>query len=91
MKLPYRRKRTQEELDLQLTLWDKIKLWRIIKDKAMLEKLKSRKLWMAVGTAIVVTLSQQLGIDPELVNKLVVIAGTYMLGQGIADINKPQK
>lgn len=90
MKLPYKRRKTQKELDLQLTLWDKIKLWRIIKDKTMLEKLKSRKLWVAVATAAIVALSQQLGIDPELVNKLVVVAGTYMLGQGLADINKPQ-
>lgn len=91
MKLPYRRKRTQEELDLQLTLWDKIKLWRIIKNKAMLEKLKSRKLWVTVVTAAVVTFSQQLGIDPELTTKLVGLAAAYVLGQGLADINNPQK
>ncbi len=90
MKLPYRRKRTQEELDLQLTLWDKIKIWRIIKDKAMLEKLKSRKLWVTVVTAAIVTLSGQLGIDPELTTKLVGLAAAYVLGQGLADINKPQ-
>ncbi|MCU9930987.1 hypothetical protein OFL77_27015, partial [Escherichia coli] len=66
-----------------------IKLWRIIKDKTMLEKLKSRKLWVTVVTAAVVALSNQLGIDAELTTKLVGLAAAYVLGQGLADINKP--
>jgi hypothetical protein len=89
MKLPYRRKKTQAELDLHLTLWDKIKLWRILKDKAMIEKLKSRKLWVTVITAAVVALSHQLGLDQDLTTKLVGLAAAYVLGQGMADINKP--
>lgn len=71
--------------DIRLTLWDKWQLWRITRDKTMIDKLKSRKLWVAVVTATIVALSQQLGIDPALAEKLVTLAGAYVLGQGIAD------
>jgi hypothetical protein len=77
--------------ELRLTLWDKLKLWRIVKDETVIEKLKSRKLWVAVISSALVVFSQQLGIDPELTNKLVAIAGSYILGQGLADMNTAKK
>lgn len=51
----------------------------------MIRKLKSRKLWVAVITAAIVTLGTSLGIDEATVTKLVGLAASYVIGQGIAD------
>jgi len=78
-------KKKSTEPDLHLTLLDKYKLWRLLKDKTMMTKLKSRKLWVTVITAAVLAFSQQLGLDPELTTKLVALAASYLLGQGVVD------
>ena len=69
----------------RLSLWDKLKLWRAVKDKDMLNKLKSRKLWVAVGTAAVSTLLSGLGFDADLIEKIMTLAMTYIGAQGLAD------
>lgn len=51
----------------------------------MLAKLKSRKLWVAVITAAVVALAEQLGLDPDQVTSLLTVAVAYIAGQGFAD------
>jgi hypothetical protein len=51
----------------------------------MIEKLKSRKLLIAVITAVLVTVGTSLGIDEATVTKLVGLAASYIVGQGIAD------
>lgn len=54
-----------------------------------LEKLKSRKLWVLVATAAFTVLGKEvLGLDSDTITKLVAIASSYVLGQGIADMNK---
>jgi hypothetical protein len=69
----------------RLTWMDKFKLLRLTQDDTMMTKLKSRKLWVTVLTAALLTLSQQLGLDPELTTKLVALAASYVLGQSIVD------
>lgn len=69
----------------KLSLWDKLRLLRLLNNKAMLEKLKSRKLWATVIAATLVTLGQQLGVSPDMVENLVQLVMAYVIGQGIAD------
>lgn len=68
-----------------LGLWDKIKLARLINDPGMIQKLKSRKLWVAVISAAILTLGQHLGLEAELLQKLVTLAMTYIGAQGVVD------
>lgn len=68
-----------------LTIWDKIKLARLIQDPVMIEKLKSRKLWVAVLSAAILALGQGIGLEAELLNKLVSLAMTYLAAQGVVD------
>jgi hypothetical protein len=84
------RKKTQGP-DLRLSLWAKLKLLKVVRSPAMYEKLKSRKLWVTVVTAALVTLGSQMGIDEATTTKLVGIAAAYLLGQGIADAATPTK
>jgi len=53
----------------------------------MFEKLKSRKLWAFVGVAILVLLNTifKLGMPTEDVLYLVIVAASYILGQGYVD------
>lgn len=48
-------------------------------------KLKSRKLWIAVGTAAIVALLTGIGVSEDVTTKLVALASSYVIGQGIAD------
>jgi hypothetical protein len=68
-----------------LSLWDKIKLARLASNTAMLEKLKSRKLWAAVVGSVIVALGDQLGLDKDTTLKIAAIVGSYVIGQGLAD------
>ncbi len=54
----------------------------------MLEKLKSRKLLVTLGTAALIILNRALGIgiDEETITKLVTLVIGYDVGQGIADV-----
>jgi hypothetical protein len=57
----------------------------------MSDRLKSRKLWVAI-TAMVAEVVIALGGDPEVAQQLSVaiagIAGSYVIGQGVADHGK---
>ena len=50
-------------------------------------RLASRKLWIAVGTALAIILVEGLGIDlpKEAVASLVVVVASYILGQSWVD------
>ena len=50
----------------------------------LMEKLKSRKLWIAIATII----SVFSGLPEEMLMPLVIIASTYIIGQGIQDSQK---
>jgi hypothetical protein len=56
----------------------------------MFEKLKSRKLWAAVIGGAVAAFGNALGLDEGTVHHLVTVIVGYIVGQGIADINKTQ-
>jgi hypothetical protein len=51
----------------------------------MLEKLQSRKLWAAVVGTLIVTLGQNLGLDPSAVQWAAGIIAAYILGQSHVD------
>lgn len=57
-----------------------------------MEKLKSRKLWTAIITAVLVVLNDQLkwGISQDTITSFVAIAIGYIVGQGYADGKKVQ-
>ncbi len=77
-----------------MNLFEKIKLARLvnkIRKQAMWEKMQSRKLWVTVITATITALSDQLGIDPDLISKLITLAMTYIGGQGVVDAAKALK
>lgn len=66
----------------RIGLWDIVKLIRSIKD---MERLKSRKLWVTVFAGAVTIFAKELGIDPNLVDRLVGMAAAYVLGQSYVD------
>jgi hypothetical protein len=53
------------------------------------ERLKSRKLWMALGGVVAVMLTDWLNMSPELtenvVSAVVIIIPSYLAGQGLVD------
>jgi hypothetical protein len=52
-----------------------------------MNKLKSRKLWVALGTAASIVIAEQYGVDvqPEAIAGIVIVAISYIFGQGIVD------
>ena len=87
-KIGFRRKRTE---GVRLTLWDLIKTWRIIKNKEMKAKLTSRKFWLTFAGSAIVLFGNQLGLDPELINKAVNLLMSYLIAQGAVDTVKAYK
>lgn len=70
---------------MKLTFFDKIKLYKLSKDKIMLEKLKSRKLWATVIGGALAVLGSELGLDAGLVDKLVSMLMVYISAQAVVD------
>jgi len=58
----------------------------------MKEKLKSRKLWMAIGGLLTVMATEWLNLSPELsenlISAVVIIVPSYIGGQSIVDALK---
>ena len=58
----------------------------------MKEKLKSRKLWVAIGGLLTVMSTEWLKVNPDMAEKIigavVVIVPAYIGGQGIVDAMK---
>ena len=58
----------------------------------MKEKLKSRKLWMAIGGLLIVLATEWLNLSPDVAEKVigavVVIVPAYIGGQGSGDAMK---
>jgi hypothetical protein len=54
----------------------------------MNEKLKSRKLWVTVLAAALVSLLSQLGFDDEMIQEIVDLATVYILGEAGLDVVK---
>jgi uncharacterized membrane protein len=61
----------------------------------MLEKLKSRKFWIAVLSGLLVVLNDQMGwgIEPEAIKQFITIMVGYLIAEGAVDaagaIKKP--
>ena len=55
-----------------------------------MEKLKSRKFWVAVASALFIILTEGMGIDinPEAYWALIAIVATYVLGEAYVDSRK---
>jgi len=49
------------------------------------QKLTSRKLWVAVITAMFASLAESLGLSGAIQTAIAALGGTYVIGQGIAD------
>lgn len=62
-----------------------LELNKLTKDKTMIAKLKSRKLWAAILGAALLSLGDAVGLTPELTQGIVTIITGYIIGQGIAD------
>ena len=58
---------------------------KLTKDKTMVEKLKSRKLWVTVGITALTTLLDGLGIAPDFIEQIMHLAMTYLVAQGAVD------
>lgn len=56
----------------------------------MPERLKSRKLWAAATTVLVIVVQDVAGLDisSEAIYSIVGVVGAYVLGQGYADRGK---
>jgi hypothetical protein len=58
----------------------------------MKEKLKSRKLWVAIGGLVMVMATEWTNVSPEMAEKIitaiVVIVPAYIGGQGVVDAVK---
>ena len=58
----------------------------------MKEKLKARKLWMAIGGLLTVMATEWLNLSPELseqvIGAVIIIVPAYIGGQGIVDAMK---
>ena len=52
-----------------------------------MQKFKSRKFWLAVGTVFSIAIAAATGvtIDPAAIAGIVVVISTYIVGQGIVD------
>ena len=50
-------------------------------------KLASRKLWVTIATGVGIVLAQAFGValEPELIAGVVLLASSYIFGQGIVD------
>lgn len=70
---------------MKLSLRDKFKLFNLIRNPDMLEKLKKTELWVTVAGAALLSFFTQIGLDPELAAKLIAgIIGSYVGSRGLA-------
>jgi len=70
---------------MKLSFLDKLKLYKLSKNKLMLEKLQSRKLWATVIGGALAVLGSELGLDAALVDKLVSMIMVYITAQAVVD------
>lgn len=77
--------RNQGRVQGGLTLMNWWSLWKLRKDKVMIDKLKSRKFWVTFFGSTLVLLGNQLGLDPVLLDKVVNLLIGYVVVQGTVD------
>ena len=59
-----------------------------IRLRGMIEKLRSRKFITLIITTLISSIGREVGLTEEAVNWLIGVAGSYIVGQGIADIGR---
>lgn len=59
-----------------------------LKEVTMSDKLKSRKFWLTVFTALLIIVNRALGLglDEDTITKVVALVVGYDVGQGLAEI-----
>lgn len=57
----------------------------------MKQVIKSKKFWAAIAGLAAVIGSSAFGLAPETTEKIVMMIGTYIIGQGLADFGKEAK
>jgi len=57
----------------------------------MLDKLKSRKLWLTIATVLVISMSELLGLDTEHIWMLIAAVGAYVAPGQLAKLRGPIK
>lgn len=70
---------------MKLTLWQKIKLYKLATDKAMLSKLTSRKMWASAVTAAAVVIGNHLGVPNDILTMVVQVVSAFIIGQAAVD------
>ena len=83
---PYLKRKPKGSLDKFIAKIILKKLLTKAKDMKIPQKLQSRKLWVTVLGATLVSFGAQLGFEPETVNQLVAVLVAYLLGNGIAAV-----
>lgn len=57
----------------------------------MIEKLRSRKFVALIVTTVISVVGREVGLSEEATNWLIGVAGAFIVGQGIADLNTVRK
>lgn len=52
----------------------------------MMDKFKSRKLWVTVIGGAITVFAESLGLETEAANQIVQLVSAYILGQGAVDV-----
>ena len=68
-----------------------LEIKKLTKNKQMIDKLKSRKLWAAILGGVIVSLGDALGLTADATQWIVTIITGYIVGQGIADAGQGKK
>jgi len=58
---------------------------KLLNNNTMINKLKSRKLWFTVALTALTTLLNGLGVDQEIIGKLLSFGMSYLAAQGLVD------
>lgn len=78
LRAPFRR----DKLGMTPTDW--FSLW--LRRDALLTKLGSRKLWVTVAAAAIITFCGQMGLLPEICDNIVKLAQTYLGAEAAIDM-----
>lgn len=75
-----------------MNIFQKIRIAAEIKNKVInpnsMQILKSKKFLVGLGAALITYILNSFGVDPDVTTKIVGLAASYIVGQGIADAGK---
>jgi hypothetical protein len=70
---------------MKLTIWQKIQLYKLATNPAMIDKLKSRKLWATVATTVIVLVGNHVGVPNDILTLVTGLVASYIIGQSVVD------